>query len=269
MKRFFLAAILAVLGCPLWLAPAMAQSKGDACGSIRNELLYIDQKAQMQRKAMPATDYLFGGTDTMRCLVDILAEMRRVVISPTIDDQTTTQLVRVTGALRSILSTQGNGAIRSYRRFDSPDATIALAFAARSQDPSLRINATLILADVIDNTTVCVAIDHLYDPDLLKPSGGDSGRINLIGVVSVAAPWSYRENFDNITRLAAKLRRDLSGQDNVSQTREVLANLESRLKFQSTLKAPNMLQSLPADMRDCAGYQPVWANKGGARNLVY
>ena len=53
-----------------------------------------------------------------------------------------------------------------------------------------------------------------------------------------------------------------------AQTGDVLANLEARLKFQSTLKAPNMLEPLPASMRDCADYMPVWANKDG-RNLAY
>ena len=263
-------AILALLAAA-FLFPTgatSAQGRGDDCALMRDELLFSDPKIQYQQKQAPSSDFLFGGSDTVRCLVEIMGEMRRSVRSSKIDPQMLGQLVRVTGVVRSILTTQGASAIRSFRRFDNPDSTIVLAFAARSDDPNLRINATLILADVIDNTTVCVPIDHLYDPALLESAGGDSGRVNLVGVVSVVAPWSYRENFDNITRLAIKLRNDIAGQDNVAQTKDVLNNLQTRLEFQSTLKAPNMARPLPVGERDCAQYEPIWAN-ARERNLFY
>jgi hypothetical protein len=65
--------------------------------------------------------------------------------------------------------------------------------------------STLILANVIDNTTVCVPIDHLYDPSI-----SINGRANLLSVVSVVAPWAYRQKYDNISKVQARISSTIS-----------------------------------------------------------
>lgn len=258
-------ALLVVAVATSMTAGTVRAQKDENCQQIRDSLLYGDPKMQSQQVQGVAPDYLFAGRDTMRCLVDVLNEMRRSIHGIPLDDQTRGTLLRITGVVRSILSTQGAQAIQTFRRFDGVETASVLAFAARDDDPNLRINATLVLADVIDDATACVAIDHLYDPALLKSAGGESARINLVGVVSVVAPWGYRETYANIERLAEKLSADIRGQENVSQAAEVLANLKARLRFQ---KAPNRFAPLPGDMRDCAAYEPMWANTQ-RQNLIY
>ena len=152
--------------------PAAAQSKGDACAlSGTSCFMSIPREASISRRRRLPASTCSAARKRSAAWSKSSARCGARCSSPAIDDQTRGQLVRVTGAVRSILSTQGNSAIRSFRHFDSPETTIALAFAARSEDPNLRINATLILADVIDNSTVCVPIDHLYDPGLHEVGG--------------------------------------------------------------------------------------------------
>lgn len=268
MKLGFALARLVVLGAMLAGATASARAQSaELCEPIRQQLLFPDLKG-MQQRAL-ASDLLFGEVDTILCLVEILNGLKERVQSVQLDNETGDQLLRISGAIRSVLSTRGPSAIREFRRHDDPATASVLAFAARSPDPGLRINATLVLADVIDNSTVCVPIDHLYDPALLTSAGGESGRINLMGVVSVVAPWAYKENYANISRLTTKLRRDIGARGRAPQTEEVLTNLENRLAFQSKAsKDPNMFRDLPGDERACAAYVPIWANADG-RNLVY
>ena len=46
-------------------------------------------------------------------------------------------------------------------------------------------------------------LDHLYDPTLAETRWGRSGRLNLLGIAAVVAPWAFKENFENLTRLQA------------------------------------------------------------------
>jgi hypothetical protein len=255
----------------LWSAPAHAQK--DFCGAVREQLMTAGEVQEPQQfheqqpsKRALSGDVLFGSSGTIGCLVELLQAPGISMTSPDTDPIQREWLLRITGAMRSILATRGTSAIRDFRAADDLATTTVLAYAARSADAGLRVNATLVLADVIDDSTVCVPIDHLYDPDLLTPEGGTSGRINLIGVVSVVAPWAFRPTYENIRRLAAKLEADLDGKTDVRQASEVLANLKARLDFQQTSqKAPNMLSDLPSDLRACTAYQPLWAGP----SLVY
>ncbi|MBX3575317.1 MAG: hypothetical protein KF694_23465 [Mesorhizobium sp.] len=261
MRRVAALALLA-FAAGMTLAPAKAQAQsGDLCGDVREQLLVSDplQKEQMQQSRHLSGDLLFGSSGTLRCLIDMLREPGINVTSTDIDPIQGHWLLRITGAIRSILTTRGTSAIREFRAADDLATTSVLAFAARSAEAGLRVNATLVLADVIDDSTVCVPIDHLYDPSLAATEGGTSGRINLIGVISVVAPWAYRPTYQNIERLLERLNADVKGKD-LAQTKEVIANLQARLDFQKkTQKAPNMNSDLPFDQQDCTLYRPMWA----------
>lgn len=261
--RCVAALALLALAAGMALAPAKAQAQGgDLCGAVREQLLFSDaqQKEQMQQNRSLSGDLLFGSSGTMRCLIEMLREPGISVTSTEIDPIQGHWLLRITGAIRSILTTRGTSAIREFRAVDDLATTSVLAFAARSADAGLRVNATLVLADVTDDSTVCVPIDHLYDPALVASKDGEKARRNLIGVVSVVAPWAYRPTYQNIERLLERLNADVKGQADVAQTREVIANLKARLDFQKTSqKVPNMQSELPFDQRDCLLYKPIWA----------
>jgi hypothetical protein len=74
--------------------------------------------------------------------------------------------------------------IDAFRKLDNLRATKVLVYAVRSNDQAARSNALLILANVINNATVCVAIDHLYDTKIAQTPFGNTGRANLLAVLS-------------------------------------------------------------------------------------
>jgi hypothetical protein len=128
------------------------------------------------------------------------------------------------------------------------------SYGARSDLYDLRLNSVLILGNIIDNTTVCAPLAHLNDPGLLDSPNGINGRANLLGVISVVAPWAYKENFDNITRTTQAIKSSIQESDpNVKSTSASLANIAARLLSQTTTSNRNVL--LPeAWRRDCAAY---------------
>jgi len=190
------------------------------------------------------------------------------------------ELVRATGAIRIIIANNEtpankdpsankiNPAIQTFREVASLDTISSLGFGARSFDDDSRLNATLILGNVIDNKSVCVPLDHLYDDELGTTPYGVRGRANFLGVVSVVAPWAYKENYENIRRLhedIAERLQPLKDRPDLKQTFEILANIKRRLDFQLTTPGSNMNTQLPLDLQACKTYVVQY----GRGKLIY
>lgn len=150
--------------------------------------------------------------------------------------------------------------IETYRKFDSTRSASVLVDAVRGDDRAMRSNALLVLVNVVDNTTVCVAIDHLYDKDLLNSDHGTTGRANLLAVISIVAPWAYRETYSNIERVHkyTSARVD-DGDGSLKYTSEVLVNIRKRLDRQTD--SSNRAVCLPDDERQCYSYRPQKATR--------
>ena len=143
--------------------------------------------------------------------------------------------------------------IATFRDYNDLSITTVLTFAARGDDYNARVNSLLILANVIDNTTICVPLDHLYDRDITM-----NGRANLLGVVSVVAPWAYLENYNNISKVEAYTSNTLPKDDpDLNHTYQILGNIRNRLKSQT--EASNRGAHLPPDLQRCKSYKPRWA----------
>lgn len=175
------------------------------------------------------------------------------------------RFIQATGAVRTLLANRGMRAINEFRDADSLDTIAVLAAGARGTNANARVNAALILSDVIDNSGLCVVIDHLYDPTLAESDSGRSGRLNLLGIAAVVAPWAFKENYQNLTRLQAYMGETLDREKDTRETRRVLQNLGDRLSFQDKSGNATKTTPLPADSRQCYAYTPQWAGK----NLVY
>jgi hypothetical protein len=126
-----------------------------------------------------------------------------------------------------------NDFIYAFRNSDDIATAAVLSYGARSDNVDLRVNSVLILANVIDNSTVCVPLTHLNDRSLLDSSNGINGRYNLLGIVSVVAPWALNENYYNMQNTVALIRRSVDPADqNLSGTLNLLTNIEQRLQSQ-------------------------------------
>ena len=234
-------------------APAVAQTRG-SCDFYRDEVRSGNTIADNRL----TSEWRIA----LRCIINILDGLKPAVEkNPKPEDWK--QVVRATGAVRIIIAnneTTGkeiNPAVQLFRAETTLEATSTLSYAARSEDDGdARLNATLVLGNVIDNQHLCVPIDHLYDPKI-----GTKGRANLLAVVSVVAPWAYKENYEKIDALYQYMKEKLDplgGQDDLKQTFAILDNIRQRLDFQQKPDS-NKRTSIPKDLRACEHYAPIWA----------
>ena len=170
------------------------------------------------------------------------------------------RFLRVTGAIRSMMAASSNldAVISLFRTtLNSRKINISVAriltYGARSDDKNARQNSMWILANVIDNTTVCVPLDHLYDPAI-----SPSGRANLLAIVSVVAPWAYKENYNNIKTVVAFTQHKLSDStSDLLDTSSILNNIEQRLQTQND--NTNKIEAIPSNLQTCKHYPLQYA----------
>ncbi|HEV7878656.1 hypothetical protein [Bradyrhizobium sp.] len=174
------------------------------------------------------------------CLVRILRSLKDDV-GPQPTQQTRSKMLSVTGALRNIILKFSDpndpkkvaemaAFIKAFRDLDDIVAVSVLTWGVRGDSPDLRSNSLLVLGNVIDNTTVCVPLTHLSDPTLVKSASGINGRANLLSLLSVVAPWAYKENSENIARTRASILGQVNSNDpNLKGTLARLENISKRL----------------------------------------
>jgi len=115
-------------------------------------------------------------------------------------------LIDLTGMLRQAISDDDTYAIKMIRdSFDEKTVNV-LTLAAMSDSKILRVNSTIILANTIDNDSICVILKHLNESlsqlsteESIGSTARTNGIGNLLGVTAVIAPWAYKENYDQIS----------------------------------------------------------------------
>jgi len=154
--------------------------------------------------------------------------------------------VALTDVLRTIVSNNVE-AIGLFRACDDPKIVRPLVWAARNvSNSSARINATLVLGNIVDNTTVCFVLHHLRDPKI-----SINGRANLLGVTLAMAGYAYEENAKAIEDTIAIVQRNISTvQMDLTQTQKLIADIGARVRSSANRNTP-----LPPSLREpCASY---------------
>jgi len=208
-------------------------------------------------------DKLLGDwQEAAACLVDTVELLDLQVTSPETSKQVGQELLKATGALNTMISAAEDSTppINHIREIDGIPFAKVLAWGARNQDRQVRLATTILLANVVDNNSVCVVLDHLHDQTYLETPAGLSGRVNLLSVVSVIAPWAYEENYQNILRAVQTIRPTVEDNKEMAKTTDLLSSICERLKFQEGLKAANKDVALPDELRACVDYELQWAN---------
>jgi hypothetical protein len=206
----------------------------------------------------------------VKCLKRDLEGLKGIAEATSLPQATRNQFLSSTGAIRAIISKLNKDDenakttasldefIKLFREKENLEAIIVLTFGVRSDNYQARSNSLLILANVIDNTTVCVPLDHLWDKNLgVLDKDQDypiRGRANLLSVVSVVAPWAYKENFINIKTVKDSIFNSIDKADpTLKQTVDILNNIEARLGAQTNDTNKNI--NLPDELkRDCKTY---------------
>lgn len=192
-------------------------------------------------------------TEALPCLL--------VVVDGMTNDVNTVQaaqdrkdLLQTTVAIRAILDGNTDQAtpsfqstIKEFGTQRSLDVISVFAFAARTDNHELRVSATPILGYVIDNSTACVPMDHLYDNNITP-----EGRVNLLAVVSAFALKASEQNVANIKRLIEYMGEKKS--EVGPQAKSILESLSSKI-FVVGVKPG---QGTDADLASCKAYTPRW-----------
>jgi hypothetical protein len=155
-------------------------------------------------------------------------------------------LIFVTDVAKTILGTK-NPAIALFRQCDNDKIIKTLIWAARGLDTDLRINSANILANTVDNTTVCFVLHHLRDKEII-----DSGRANLLGTARAVASYAYRDIIVEMLRTIEIVRENLGPRLNsLGQTQALLSDVRARTEtsINSSVDIPNSLAQY------CRGYQ--------------
>lgn len=149
--------------------------------------------------------------------------------------------------MRAMIDEGGRPAIIQFRKQANRDAIITLVRAARGEDRGIRINATLILANVIDNSFVCLAIDELRDPELQ-----DNGRFNLLQIVRTVASYMYKENWDATKKTidAIKLQLERRGRVEYEKSLKMIEDIDQRLR-----RNDRQGREAPSRHKFCAQYR--------------
>lgn len=256
----------------IWDTRVMAQAKINGCD-------YYDQSMRAESYILSDTQLTNNWEVATGCLAKVLAEIKPDgSVVPKKEDPLWDIFIRATGALRILIASQASGertenlVIKKFREHGPLNAISTLVFGARSDIDTARLNAIVVLGNVIDNQTVCIPIDHLYDQDFRHSKVGEMevyqvrGRANLLAVVAVVAPWAYHENYENIDRVQKMMSDVLNhapddDKPKLKNTFDILVNLQDRMAFQQKFEEPHKDQPLPSYLRACAKYMPIWGKE--------
>jgi DNA-binding XRE family transcriptional regulator len=116
---------------------------------------------------------------------------------------------------------QSNEDIQDFRCQDTLATIQSILSFARLGERSIRINSSLLLANVVDNTTLCAVLNDLSDPSL-----DDNTRYNLWQVVRVVAQYARPENKVWIIQTVQRNEILLSEKTGYEKTRSLMDDVK-------------------------------------------
>ncbi|CDX15783.1 exported hypothetical protein [Mesorhizobium sp. ORS 3324] len=114
--------------------------------------------------------------------------------------------------------------IQAFRCQDDLATIRKIIAFARIDERVTRINASLLLANVVDNTTLCGVLEELFDHSL-----NDNARYNLWQVVLVVARYARVENQKWIKATVSDNQTFIGSQPNYGRTLEKIDEVNTAL----------------------------------------
>jgi hypothetical protein len=238
------AAILAMCGIA-GSKSLLAQERACAGSDITRATLTTIKAANKETQARAAITFVQNWSSSLPDLMREIAEIKPSRLNSQPAEKQWAMFV--IDLVRTMLATNDQ-AIRLFRLCpDRREAIKVLAWVTRGDDIAVRRNAANILANAVDNTTVCFVIHHLRDSTLNTP-----GRANLLGVTRAMASYAYKENVVAISAAVALIEKNLEkSPEELSQTRSIIVDINDRLK-----KSQNAETLIPVALKDfCKEYE--------------
>jgi len=137
--------------------------------------------------------------------------------------------------------------IVTFRLNDDQKVISRLATLASADDAGLRYNAASILANVADNTTLCVVLEKILDRSI-----DVAARFNLLQTAKVVSTFSTRDNTYWIRSTVNQIRSWSEGRKDSDRTLQVLSQIEQSLDNQrEQFRATSLLVLAPTQYREC------------------
>ena len=228
------------------LAPVAAQSstgvrcsyepKSDIASAVRS-LQATDDKARLAVAA--ALGQI--GKDALPALMAAISESMHHNAQPSKWPAAERDFaILLTDVTRAILSGDRQAILR-FRQCTTDAIVKPLAWAARGDNQRLRVNAANILANIVDNTTICFVLHHLRDNTISK-----LGRANLLGVTNSMASYAYKENVASITKTLEIVTTQIGSSPGFDQSKSIIEDISDRLtqseNRNTSLKAASLKQ---------------------------
>jgi hypothetical protein len=275
LSKLFILSVLSLSLAMMSVANAASKDQKSVVKKIEN---VNEDKAQAKVLRMPASDvcrpFFYAVFDLQQAVslnllwdneqgvvVDCLMQALRGTLDIT-HQKDRNAFNRVVAALLRLIENKTSGGMDVVKKIQSKsDISIisALSLGARNENRETRLNSTGLLTNIVANNSVCVVMDHLADPALLRSEYGLAGRVNLLAAVAVVAPWAQKSNYNNMMKLVKFVE---SQKDQVTvnlDDAEIIRNLKDRLAYQNTLKNPNKKSDKP-EMQECRSMKIQWAD---------
>jgi hypothetical protein len=126
--------------------------------------------------------------------------------------------------MRAILAGDRQAILR-FRQCTTDAIIKPLVWASRGDNQRLRVSSANILANVVDNTTVCFVLHHLRDAGLSA-----SGRANLLGVTNSMASYAYEDNVASISKTMQIVNTQIGTGAGLDQTRAIIGDISGRIE---------------------------------------
>ena len=232
---------VAMLAAVLAPSQSLAQASAGPCQKFQAALGAADSVSRDDLKSK----------DALSCLMKVLSDLHPVVngVDAAVSRK---EVVRAARAIRVILEDRKSDGIDEFRNGDDLNVITVLTFGARSEDYDTRLNTTLVLGNVIDDTTVCVPLDHLYDPKI-----SINGRANLLAIVSSAVSSMAVEDLGDVEKMSAYTRNALPR--NSPDSLRILETLDAKIsERKGRPRARTGGQADNPRTANCRAYRPLW-----------
>jgi hypothetical protein len=242
--RAVVAAVLGVLLCFSVSGPLFAQQSPCSSNDLMRATIAAIKPAGRDAQVKTAMTFIQNWSSSLPDLMIEIGNIKPAHLTAPVEKQWAEFLFDV---VKTMLGSNDQ-AIRLFRLCPTKEGAIkVLAWTARGDNTSLRINGANILANTVDNTTVCFVLHHLRDPTISTP-----GRANLLGVTRAMASYAYKEIVADIKATIEKVNANIANRPaaELTQTRKLIDDILDRVA-----KSSNRDADLPSALRQfCKDY---------------
>lgn len=139
------------------------------------------------------------------------------------------------------VATEDRSSIDRIRKADSVAAVIGSSLIlGNTDDPIARKAASLVIINLVDNTTICLVTDHLRRNNGLNASF----QLNLLQAIRLVGSYAYRENVTDVVGTIDDVERRLP--TDADQGRRLVASIRETL----AKNTENGTSAIPAALND-------------------